>query len=77
MDEEQWLLTPAFARIEAQTENDGMLRDSSGRHYLKKMDYQCQFCHALGFESEARGKAVNPKTSRKKKLVHVGALCCN
>ena len=77
VDEEDWLLTPAFARIEAKTESDGKHRDSNGRHYLKEMDYQCQFCHALGFESEAQGGVADPNTPTVRKLVHFGALCCN
>ena len=40
-----------------------------------KTDKQCQFCGALGFESEVQGESKNPKNP-KEKLVHFGDLCC-
>ena len=35
----------------------------------------CQFCGALGFESDVQGKNKNPKNP-KEELVYFGDLCC-
>ena len=76
-DEKEWLLTPRFALEEASTANDGMLRDTSGQHYLGPMNEQCGFCGALGFQTEIKGSKVNPKLPGKMKVKYLGSLCCN
>lgn len=70
-NEDVWLTIPDFAIGKAKTDSDGKFRDSDGRHYLLKTDKQCQFCGAMGFESEVQGENKNPKNPTEK-LVHFG-----
>ena len=66
-----------FAVDEKQSDvSDGKYRDEDGRHHLGKMDKECGYCGALGFEAEIQGTFTNPENPDGEKLVHFGNLCC-
>ena len=85
VNEEEWLVKKpspedikgCFALDEKKSDvSDGKYRDPDGRHHLGKMDKECGYCGALGFEAEIQGTFTNPENPDGEKLVHFGNLCC-
>ena len=73
VDEKDKPWTPKLEKLTDKENKEGY-KGKVARHYLGKMEVECGYCGALGFECEVKGTFIELNDGKRKK--HFGNLCC-
>ena len=74
VDEKDKPWTPKLEKLTDKENKEGY-KGKVARHYLGKMEVECGYCGALGFECEVKGTFIDLNNDGKRKK-HFGNLCC-